>query len=163
MNKIILTNKNLGIMPNDTMDKMGEKRACPWDLDGISAQDVLRVINTKNRDLMRNQHNFELKAVPVKLGLANGGLLEKNGDIYIVHDDTGASFIIRKIGNKKLNMCEARTSHGFTAFAHTRIQWHTDFSYVDIDRDSNSVKIERINHKHDPKTLEDLFRKHLKW
>ena len=164
MKMIILTNKNLGIMPNDTMEKIEEKRARPWDLDEISAQDVLRVINVRDCDLMRNQHNFELSAAPAELRLANGGRLEKNGDFYIVHNNCGISFIIRKLGDKRIHEREARTSLGRSLYTYTYLLPHISFSYVDIDRDSDSIKIERINDNiHDPKILEDLFRKHLKW
>ena len=163
MKIIILTNKNLGIMPNDTMDKIGEKRERPWDLDEISAQDVLRVINVRDRDLMRNQHNFELSAVPVELRLANGGRLEKNGDFYIVHNNCGISFIIRKLGDKRIHEREARTSLGYPLRSYTYLLPNISFSYVDIDRNSDSIKIERINDNiHDPKTLENLFRRYLK-
>ena len=150
-------------MPNDTMDKIGEKRERPWDLDEISAQDVLRVINVRDRDLMRNQHNFELSAVPVELRLANGGRLEKNGDFYIVHCVGGVSFIIRKLGDKRIHEREARTSNLQLLWRYIYSLPHIRFSYVDIDRNFGSIKIEKINdNTHGPKILEGLFRQHLK-
>ena len=142
---------------------IGEKRARSWEIDEISAFDVLKILNTENHDLMKNEHDFELSVAPVKLDLANGGRLEKNGDIYIVHDNAGVSFIIRKIGDKRLHVREAMTSRGLTAFVHTKTQPHISFWYVDVDRDSNNVKVESINDNvHDPKALENLIRRHLK-
>ena len=146
------------------MDKIVRKRARSEDFDEISAYNVLTTLKTSSRDLRENTHLLDSSVASVELKLANDWRLEKNGDFYIVHSAGGISFIIRKLGDKKLNMREARTSSGFTAFAYTKIQSRISFSYVDIDKDSNSVKIERINDNiHDPKTLENLFRRHLKW
>ena len=165
MKIVILTNKNLGIAPNDTMDGIGEKRARSEDFDEISSYSVLTTLKISSRDLKENTHLLDSSVAPVKLELANGGYLEKNGDFYIVHDVNGISFIIRKLGDERLDVREARTSRGFTAFVHTKTQPHISFSYVDIDRNSDSIKVESINDKmHNPKALEDLFRQsYLKW
>ena len=142
---------------------IGEKRARSWEIDEISAFDVLKILNTENHDLMKNEHDFELSVAPVKLDLANGGRLEKNGDIYIVHDNAGVSFIIRKIGDKMLDTRTARTSFGYTPVVYVNSLPNISFSYVKINKDFNSIKIESINDNvHDPKALENLIRRHLK-
>lgn len=143
MKIIILTNKNLGIMPNDAMDGIGEKRARSGDFDEISAYNVLTTLKTSSRDLRENTHLLDSSVAPVELKLANDWRLEKNGDFYIVHSAGGISFIIRKLGDKRLDVREARTSRGLTAFVHTKTQPHISFSYVDIDRNSDSIKIEK--------------------
>lgn len=147
------------------MDGIGEKRARSGDFDEISAYDVLTTLKTSSRDLRENTHLLDSSVAQVELELANNGRLEKNGDFYIVHSAGGISFIIRKLGDKRLDVREARTSRGFTAFVHTKTQPHISFSYVDVDRNSDSIKVESINdNMHNPKALEDLFRQsYLKW
>ena len=164
MKIVILTNKNLGIAPNDTMDGIGEKRARSEDFDEISAYDVLTTLKTSSRDLRENTHLLDSSVAQVELELANNGRLEKNGDFYIVHSAGGISFVIRKLGDKRIHERGAKTSLGHSLYMRMCSLPHISFSYVDIDRNSDSIKIERINDNiHDPKMLEDLFRKHLKW
>jgi hypothetical protein len=150
-------------MHNDTMDGIGEKRARSGDFDEISAYDVLTTLKRSNPNLRKNEHDLDLSVAPVKFKLTKSGSLEKDGDIYFVHDDIGISFIIRRIDDKRLDVREAKTSLGYKIFQYMEFFPYTGFWYVDIDRGSNNVKIKSINDDvHDPKVMEDLFRQYLK-
>lgn len=130
-------------MPNDAMDGIGEKRARSEDFDEISAYSVLTTLKISSRDLKENTHLLDSSVAPVELELVNGWRLEKNGDFYIVHSAGGISFVIRKLGDKRIHERGAKTSLGHSLYMRMCSLPHISFSYVDIDRNSDRIKIEK--------------------
>ena len=125
------------------MDKLlGTKTERPEE---ISTQDVLSVLKVSKSGGATKKYStddfieFESYAV---FDLHDGAQLIKSGRIHMVNISSGIVFMIRKLDGKSIDTREARTAEEWTfeEYAKKCINY-TNFSYVDIDVDTNGYKI----------------------
>lgn len=136
----------------------------------ISTWDVLSVLKTNKSGGATKKYStcdfieFESYAV---FDLCNGAQLIKSGCIHMVSTSNGIAFAIRKLDNKSIDTREARMADGCTFEEHAKkCISHTNFSYVDVNMDTDGCKIDiepvRDDGKYSIKELESIFRSYMK-
>ena len=136
----------------------------------IATWDVLSVLKTNRLGGATKKYStgyfIEFGSYAV-FDLYNGAQLIKSGRIHMVNTIDGIVFAIRKLDDKSIDTREARMADGCTFEEHAKkCISHTNFSYVDVNMDTDGCKIDiepvRDDGKYSIKELESIFRSYMK-
>ena len=130
----------------------------------ITTEDVLGVFR-----VIPSSFTSDIEFSPcAEFNLGNGVRLIKSGDVHAILEGRRV-FMIRKLGDKRLNTCEARTAGGVSIRKYEesfRTQFEIQYIDIDINIDNSGAIVSaepfRLKEKDEGKTLSDIFWKYMK-